>query len=169
MSSRLASFAAIAACILTITACQSKARSVAPVPDSAAGEAFLAKMAKTQGVTRLPSGLEYRIVKSGPKDGPTAKLGDDVKVQYQGTLIDGTVFDSSYDRGEPAEFVVGEVIPGWNEALQLMRPGDVWYLYIPAPLAYGERDSGPIPANSVLVFKVELLNILPKGAGTAQG
>ena len=79
------------------------------------------------------------------------------------------MFDSSYDRGEPAVFTVGEVIPGWNEALQKMRPGDVWYLYIPANLAYGDEGAGPIPAGAVLVFKIELLGVLPHSDGEGQG
>jgi peptidylprolyl isomerase/FKBP-type peptidyl-prolyl cis-trans isomerase FklB len=172
MSSKLAKFAASAAVILALGACQSKAKSAedtpAPLPTPAAGQAFLAKMATASDVHRLPSGLEYKVVQSGPKDGVAPHLGDEVKVNYEGTLIDGTVFDSSYTRGEPASFTLGEVIPGWNEALQLMHPGDVWYLYVPAELAYGNRGGGPIPPGSALVFKVELLGVLPRGAH-AQG
>jgi FKBP-type peptidyl-prolyl cis-trans isomerase len=172
MSSRLASLTmALALSAAALSACQSRSRaSEAQPPASAAeGAAFLAKMAKTPGVQSLPDGLEYKVLHSGPADGQSPKLGDEVKVNYQGTLIDGTVFDSSYDRGEPAVFTVGEVVPGWNEALQKMRPGDVWYLYIPANLAYGDEGAGPIPAGSVLVFKIELLGVLPHGGGAAEG
>ena len=173
MSSRLASLTiALALSAAALCACQSRSRAseAAPPPASAAqGAAFLAKMAKTPGVQSLPDGLEYKVVRSGPADGQSPKLGDEVKVNYQGTLIDGTVFDSSYDRGEPAIFTVGEVIPGWNEALQKMRPGDVWYLYIPANLAYGDEGAGPIPAGAILVFKIELIGVLPHGSAEAQG
>jgi peptidylprolyl isomerase/FKBP-type peptidyl-prolyl cis-trans isomerase FklB len=127
-------------------------------------QAFLAKNAKAKGVKVLPSGLQYRVERSGPADGPKPKLGDDVKVHYEGTLLDGTVFDSSYQSGQPAVFKVGEVIEAWNEALQLMRPGDVWYLYVPADIGYGPEGKGPIPGNAVMVFKVELLGVLPSGA-----
>lgn len=171
MSSRFASLAVVAA-LLSLGACQSKPKSlegdVAPMPTPAAGAAFLAKMASAEGVHLLPSGLEYKIVHSG-QGGPAPRIGDEVKVNYEGTLVDGTVFDSSYTRGEPAIFTLGQVIPGWNEALQLMHPGDVWYLYVPANLAYGERNAGPIPPGSTLVFKVELLSVLPKGGGEARG
>jgi FKBP-type peptidyl-prolyl cis-trans isomerase len=156
-----------------LCACQSRTRAsdtpAAKGPDPAAGAAFMEKTGKQPGVQTLPSGLEYKIIHSGPADQPTARLGDEVKVHYQGTLIDGTVFDSSYDKGEPIVFTVGEVIPGWNEALQKMRPGDAWYLYIPAKLGYGDRPAGPIPPGSVLVFKVELLGILPHGGGMGRG
>jgi peptidylprolyl isomerase/FKBP-type peptidyl-prolyl cis-trans isomerase FklB len=173
MSSRLASFTIVLALSAgALGACHSRSRAseAAPAPATAAqGADFLAKMGKTAGVQTLPDGLEYKVARSGPADGQSPKLGDEVKVNYQGTLIDGTVFDSSYDRGEPAVFTVGEVIPGWNEALQKMRPGDVWYLYIPANLAYGDEGAGPIPAGAVLVFKIELLGLLPHGAGEGQG
>ena len=133
-----------------------------PVPPAAAksgdGEAFLAANAKQAGVFTTASGLEYRVIKSGI--GASPKLGDKVKVHYHGTLIDGTVFDSSVQRGEPVVFPVGAVIPGWVEALQLMKVGDKWQLFIPAKLAYGEQSPTPaIPPNSVLIFEVELLDI----------
>jgi len=122
------------------------------------GEAFLVANAKKEGVITTPSGLQYKIMKSGTGDSP--KPNDKVKVHYHGTLINGTVFDSSVQRGEPIVFPVGAVIPGWVEALQLMKVGDKWQLFIPARLAYGERSPGPaIPPNSVLIFEVELLDI----------
>ena len=122
-----------------------------------AGEDFLAANAKKAGVKTTASGLQYKVIKSGT--GPSPKLTDTVKVHYQGTLIDGTVFDSSVDRKEPVTFPVNEVIPGWTEALQLMKEGDKWQLVIPPRLAYGEEGPGPIGPNSTLIFEVELLGI----------
>jgi FKBP-type peptidyl-prolyl cis-trans isomerase FklB len=122
------------------------------------GDAFLAANAKKEGVKTTASGLQYKVVKAGT--GKTPKDTDKVKVHYHGTLIDGTVFDSSVDRGEPVTFEVTQVIPGWVEALQLMKEGDKWQLFIPAKLAYGERSpGGKIGPNSTLVFDVELLGI----------
>ena len=125
------------------------------------GEAFLAANAKKEGIKTTASGLQYKVLKSGT--GPSPKATESVKVHYQGTLIDGTVFDSSIERGEPVTFGVGDVIPGWTEALQLMKVGDKWQLFIPSKLAYGERSAGPkITPNSTLIFEVELLSIEPK-------
>ena len=125
----------------------------------AAGEAFLATNAKKDGVITTASGLQYKVLKSGTGESP--KATDTVKVDYQGTLIDGTIFDSSIQRGTPVSFPVNGVIPGWVEALQLMKVGDKWQLFIPASLAYGEQSPSPqIPPNSVLVFEVDLLDIV---------
>src|SRR3989338_10596271 len=122
------------------------------------GQQFLAKNAKETGVVTLPSGLQYKIIDAGAGNSPTAS--DTVIVNYEGKLIDGTVFDSSYKRGQPATFKVGDVIPGWQEALQLMKPGDTWMLYIPAKLAYGNTGSpGAIGPNETLVFKVNLISV----------
>jgi FKBP-type peptidyl-prolyl cis-trans isomerase FklB len=122
------------------------------------GEDFLAANAKKEGVKTLPSGLQYKVIKSGT--GKSPKATDIVKVHYHGTLIDGTVFDSSVERKEPVTFSVNQVIPGWTEALQLMKEGDKWWLFIPAKLAYGERAaSSVIGPNSTLIFEVELLSI----------
>lgn len=122
------------------------------------GEAYLAANAAKDGVRTTASGLQYKVVKGG--SGPSPKATDTVRVHYHGTLIDGTVFDSSVDRGEPATFQVDGVIRGWVEALQLMHVGDKWQLTIPANLAYGERSPGnPIGPNSTLIFDVELLGI----------
>ncbi len=124
----------------------------------AAGKAFLEKNGKREGVTTLESGLQYEILVEG--SGPTPSATDSVTTHYEGTLIDGTVFDSSVARGEPAVFPVNRVIPGWVEALQLMPQGSKWRLYIPSNLAYGERGAGPsIGPNSTLIFDVELLKI----------
>lgn len=123
-----------------------------------AGRIFLRENAKKEGVTTLPSGLQYEILKEGAGKKPAAT--DNVKCHYHGTLIDGTVFDSSVQRGQPAVFGVNQVIQGWVEALQLMPVGSKWRLYIPSELAYGERGAGnSIEPNSALIFDVELLGI----------
>lgn len=123
-----------------------------------AGEQFLAENKAKPGVITLPSGLQYVILKEGTGDKPT--INDKVKTHYHGTLIDGTVFDSSVERGEPISFPVGGVIRGWTEALQLMPVGSKWKLFIPSELAYGERQAGPkIGPGSALIFEVELLAI----------
>lgn len=119
--------------------------------------AFLAANAKKPGVTSTASGLQYEVLAQGT--GAKPKSSDVVKVHYQGTLIDGSVFDSSIQRGEPAVFQLDQVIQGWTEALQLMPVGSKYRLTLPPELAYGEQGAGPIPANSVLVFEVELLSI----------
>jgi FKBP-type peptidyl-prolyl cis-trans isomerase FklB len=123
----------------------------------AAGNEYLAKNKAKPGVITTASGLQYEVLKSGT--GPKPKETDKVKVHYHGTLIDGKVFDSSVERNEPVEFAVTGVISGWVEALQLMSVGDKWKLTIPPAIAYGARAKGDIPANSVLVFEVELLGI----------
>lgn len=125
------------------------------------GEDFLAANKSKAGVVTLPSGLQYEIIKEGNGSKPTAE--DQVKCHYHGTTIDGKVFDSSVEGGEPATFPVNRVIPGWTEALQLMPVGSKWKLYIPAALAYGERGAGQdIKPNSALIFEVELLEIEKK-------
>ncbi len=123
-----------------------------------AGRVYLEENAKREGVTVLPSGLQYEVLVAGEGAKPSAE--DTVRTHYHGTLIDGTVFDSSYDRGQPAEFPVGGVIAGWVEALQLMNAGSKWRLHVPSELAYGAQGVGSIPPHSVLVFDVELLDIL---------
>lgn len=126
-----------------------------------AGEAFLAANKSKEGVKTLPSGLQYKIITEGKGSSP--KASDIVTVQYRGTLIDGTEFDSSYKRGQAATFPVGGVIKGWTEALQMMKEGSKWQLFIPADLAYGENGAGNvIGPNAVLVFDVELVSIKAK-------
>lgn len=123
------------------------------------GIQFLAENAQRTGVTVLPSGLQYEVLKTG--NGQKPKASDKVKCHYHGTLIDGSVFDSSVQRGTPAVFPVNGVIQGWVEALQLMQTGDKWKLFIPSELAYGERGAGDsIGPNTTLVFEVELLEIV---------
>ncbi|MGE5662789.1 MAG: FKBP-type peptidyl-prolyl cis-trans isomerase [Deltaproteobacteria bacterium] len=122
------------------------------------GEAFLAGNGKKEGVVTLPSGLQYKVIKSGT--GKTPKAGDTVETHYRGTLIDGTEFDSSYKRGQTATFPVNGVIPGWTEALQKMKEGDKWQLFVPSNLAYGERGAGrDIGPNATLIFEVELIAV----------
>lgn len=126
--------------------------------NKAAGEQFLAENKTKPGVVTLPSGLQYQVITEGT--GPKPTLSDKVKTHYHGTLIDGTVFDSSVQRGQPISFPVGGVIKGWTEALQLMPVGSKWKLFIPSELAYGERQAGPqIGPNSALIFDVELISI----------
>ncbi|MFT0866731.1 FKBP-type peptidyl-prolyl cis-trans isomerase [Pseudomonas sp. CAM1A] len=125
---------------------------------AAAGKEFLADNAKREGIVTLASGLQYEVLTAG--EGAKPSREDNVRTHYHGTLIDGTVFDSSYDRGQPAEFPVGGVIAGWTEALQLMNAGSKWRLYVPSELAYGAQGVGSIPPHSTLVFDVELLDVL---------
>ena len=125
------------------------------------GEAFLAENKKKDGVKALPSGLQYKVIKKGSGKKPTSS--DTVTTNYRGTLIDGTEFDSSYRRGQPATFPVKGVIPGWTEALQLMEVGSKWQLFIPSNLAYGERGAAPsIGPNATLIFEIELVSIQEK-------
>jgi FKBP-type peptidyl-prolyl cis-trans isomerase len=125
------------------------------------GVEFLASNKAKDGVVTLPSGLQYKIEKEG--NGPKPATGDKVTCNYSGTLIDGKEFDSSYKRGQPVTFSVGEIIKGWNEALQLMPVGSKWQLFVPPDLAYGDKGAGQdIGPNSTLIFEVELLSIAPK-------
>jgi FKBP-type peptidyl-prolyl cis-trans isomerase FkpA len=128
--------------------------------NSKIGEDYLAKNKGKEGVKVTASGLQYKVLKEGT--GITPKATDVVKVHYRGTLIDGTEFDSSYKRNQPAEFQLNQVIPGWTEGLQLMKVGSKYQLTIPGNLAYGERGNQGIPGNSVLIFDVELLDVKQK-------
>ena len=143
-------------CLLAVAAC---ARTQAQTDGAAAGATFMAQNAKASGIQVTASGLQYRILRSGPAAGPHPGHADEVKVNYEGRLLDGQVFDSTYQRGVPATLEVGGVIPGWQEALKLMRPGDTWTVYLPADLAYGDQGAGPIPPGSTLVFKLELIAV----------
>lgn len=125
-----------------------------------AGLSFLSENAKKEGVVTLNSGLQYKVLQAG--EGASPKAMDQVKVHYRGTLLNGSVFDSSYERGQPAVFGVGQVIKGWTEALMLMSPGSKWMLFIPPDLAYGNQGAGDvIGPNSTLIFEVELLEVMP--------
>ena len=122
------------------------------------GEAFLAENKKKEGVKTMPSGLQYKVIKAGT--GKKPKVSDTVMVNYRGTLIDGTEFDSSFRHGQPATFPVSGVIPGWTEALPLMQEGAKWQLFVPPNLAYGERGAGGlIGPNATLIFEVELISV----------
>ena len=133
-------------------------RQAALLENTARSAAFLATKAKEDGVVKKESGLLYRELRAGEGDSPTADQA--VTVHYRGTLLDGTQFDSSYDRDQAATFPVGGVIPGWTEALQLMKPGAVWEIFIPADLGYGNHGSPPaIPPGAALIFEVELLEV----------
>ena len=125
----------------------------------AAGRAFLEDNAKRDGVSVTESGLQYEVMTQGEGAKPTA--ADTVKVHYKGTLLDGSEFDSSYSRGEPAVFPLARVISGWTEGVQLMNVGSKFKFAIPSELAYGERNTGKITTNSTLIFEVELLEIVP--------
>jgi len=127
------------------------------------GDAFLAANKAKPGVVTLPSGLQYKVLKEGT--GPVPKATDTVTTHYQGTLIDGTKFDSSYDRNEPTSFPVNGVIAGWTEALQKMKVGSEWQLFIPSDLAYGPNGPPKIGPNSVLIFNIKLLGIGPAQGG----
>lgn len=129
--------------------------------NKAEGEAFLSENKKKEGVKALPSGLQYKVIKTGT--GKKPKSNDTVTVHYRGTLINGAEFDSSYKRGQPVSFQVSGVIPGWTEALQLMEVGAKWQLFIPSNLAYGEQGAGrDIGPNATLIFEVELVSIQEK-------
>jgi peptidylprolyl isomerase/FKBP-type peptidyl-prolyl cis-trans isomerase FklB len=131
----------------------------------------MANVAKDKDVKVLPSGLAYKIVRSGPPTGLKPQLNDEVKVHYEGKLENGTVFDSSYERGQPAAMPLKGLVPGWQEALQLMRPGDEWILYVPSNLGYGEEGAGggQIPPGAPLIFKIELIDVLPGPGRIQQG
>lgn len=137
---------------------QMKERKEAALGNKKAGDDFLAENKKKDGVVTLPSGVQYKIIKAGTGKKPTD--ADTVEVQYRGTLVNGTEFDSSYRTGKPATFKLGGVINGWQEALKLMPAGSKWQIFIPSALAYGERGMGPqIGPNSTLIFEVELLDV----------
>lgn len=151
-----------AALLLLMPSCESGKKSD-PASHSAAA-ALISGTPSTDGMVSTPSGLRYKVLASGPADGRSPTLYDSATVHYKGTLTNGTVFDSSYERGAPATFGVNQVIPGWTEALQLMKPGDQWLIYIPANLGYGPRAMGDIPANSDLIFQVHLIQVHGAGA-----
>lgn len=154
-----------AAATLLLAACgkgNEESRAAADV-NLSKGKAFLTENAKTPGVVVLPDGLQYKIVRQGPGVGPNPRPQDLVKVHYEGKLLDGFVFDSSYERGQPAVFPLKGLVPAWVTALQKMKAGDEWTLWVPPELGYGDETKGPIPANSVMVFRIELLSVAPRG------
>ncbi|MBI1405049.1 MAG: FKBP-type peptidyl-prolyl cis-trans isomerase [Caulobacter sp.] len=133
------------------------------------GTEFLAENAKAEGVRTLPDGLQYRIIESGPTTGLKPRRGDEIKVHYEGKLLNGEVFDSSFERGAPTTMELNNLVKGWMEAVPMMRPGDTWVLYVPPDLGYGKDGSGGIPPNAVLVFRIELIDVLPSGRNSARG
>jgi peptidylprolyl isomerase/FKBP-type peptidyl-prolyl cis-trans isomerase FklB len=149
----------IALAVLALAACKPVSKEAEA--NLGAAEAFMAGNAKKPGIKALPSGVQYEVVKSGPAGGTSPTSSDEVKVHYEGKLTTGEVFDSSYERGAPATMKLGALIPAWIEALQQMKPGDEWMLYVPPEQGYGPDGAGPIPPNSVLIFRIELIDVLP--------
>jgi peptidylprolyl isomerase/FKBP-type peptidyl-prolyl cis-trans isomerase FklB len=139
---------------LSLSACGQSKEAIANMD---AAKTFMANNAKAQGVKTLPSGVQYKIVTSGPADGTSPKKSDEVKVHYEGKLLSGEIFDSSFQRGAPATFPLSGLIPAWVEALQQMKPGDERLLYVPPEQGYGAQGAGPIPPNSVLIFRIQLI------------
>jgi peptidylprolyl isomerase/FKBP-type peptidyl-prolyl cis-trans isomerase FklB len=173
---RRRSFLAASSVLLLLAACDRKPKAPPiPTPDeleksAAAAKTWMEENAKKPGIMTLPSGVQYKITKTGPAGGVSPKEEDEVRVNYEGGLTDGQVFDSSYQRGTPEVFRLGGLIAAWVEALQQMKPGDEWMLYVPPEQGYGVEGSPPkIPPNSVLVFKIELLGVLPAGSPIPQG
>jgi FKBP-type peptidyl-prolyl cis-trans isomerase len=140
----------------TLTAEKQKEDNILLEQNKAATAVFLAENRKKEGVVELPSGLQYKMIQQGEGSSPVST--SNVTVHYKGTLIDGSVFDSSYDRGQPLTFQLDGVIPGWTEGLQLMKPGGKCILYVPPQLGYGDQGVGPIPPGSTLIFEIELLS-----------
>ncbi len=165
---RIKSFALLLILSATLSACgrhrHAQAQDMPATADpaaAAAAAAFLAKNAKAPGIVSLPSGLEYRVVRSGPPTGPHPAEGDEIKVEYVGSLLNGDVFDSTKSQGAPAVMPLQDLVPGWMQALPLMRPGDEWILYVPPALGYGPEGRPPaIPGESVLVFDLQLRDVL---------
>jgi peptidylprolyl isomerase/FKBP-type peptidyl-prolyl cis-trans isomerase FklB len=151
--SRHKTASAISLALVLATAAAAQAQSAI-----SAGDRFLAQNAHAPGVTTLPSGLQYRVLQSGPP-GPSPQIGDVIKVDYEGRLISGAVFDSTFARGKPAVMQLAHLVPAWLEALPRMHVGDEWLIYAPPELGYGDEATGPIPANSVLIFRIKLLAI----------
>lgn len=163
---------ALALAALLLAACGAKGPDTAQLEKSAAeAAAYMEANAKKTGVQTLPSGVQYQVVRSGPADGLKPGPNDEVKVHYEGKLVSGKVFDSSYERGAPAAMPLPALIPAWKEALQQMRPGDEWILYVPPAQGYGEEGAGggEIPPNSVLIFRIELIDVLPAPGRVQQG
>ncbi|MBJ7320004.1 MAG: FKBP-type peptidyl-prolyl cis-trans isomerase [Brevundimonas sp.] len=170
---RAALLANLLGAVLMLAGC-GRSAPVDPNAGKAEAAAFMEKNAKEEGVQTLASGLQYRVVQAGPAGGVSPDRNDLVKVDYEGKLVDDTVFDSSFARGAPAVFTPETVVPGWTEALQKMHVGDEWILFVPPALGYGEQSSPKIPANSVLIFRLKLLDVAKvpgggSGAGTAMG
>ena len=130
---------------------------------------YMTENARQPGVETLPSGIQYRVDRTGSPDGRQPDSNDLVMVNYEGRLTDGTIFDSSYQRGTPSAMELDRLIPAWQQAIPHMRVGDEWTLWVPPSEGYGEAGSGPIPPNSVLIFRIELLDVAPVPGGTPAG
>ena len=156
---RLTRLAAVIALGLALAGCHPSGEQ-----NLAAAQAFLDLNGKAAGVTTLPSGVQYRVIHSGPFAGAHPGAADEVKVNYEGKLLEGTVFDSSFQRGEPADLPLDHLIPAWMQTIPLMRPGDEWIIYVPPALGYGKRGADGIPPNSLLIFRIQLITILPHPA-----
>jgi len=150
--------------LVAATALSLIAAAPAPVPPvTPAGPDFLVQNGKAKGVVTTTSGLQYFIVKSGPLSGARPAAADTVSLDYEVKLLDGTVIDSSYARGEPLTGEAGAFVPGFSEAVEAMRPGDEWIVWVPPQLGYGDKDVGPIPGNSVLRFRLALHSVTKAG------
>ena len=154
--------AAVALCVSSLTA-PAWAGSAPTPPETPAGPDFLSKNGAVKGVITTSSGLQYFIVKSGPASGAHPTAQDIVTFDYEVRLLDGQLIDSSYERGEPLTGEAGAFVPGFTEALKLMRPGDEWVVWVPPALGYGDKDKGPIPGGSVLRFKLALRSVQAAG------
>jgi len=152
------SFLLAAAAVLSLAAAPARTP-----PETPAGPDFLAQNGAAKGVVTTASGLEYFVIKSGPKTGPHPTAQDSATFDYEVKLLNGQVIDSSYERHEPLTGKVGDFVPGFTEALELMRPGDEWIVWVPPQLGYGAEDKGPIPGNSVLRFRLALHKVTPAG------
>lgn len=157
----------LASSILALSACGPVVTPPVDVEANAqAAAAFMQKNARADGVTTLPSGLQYKVLTPGAAGAVSPDSNDLVRVDYEGTLTDGTVFDSSFAKGQPYVTTPQQVVPGWTEALQTMKVGEEWILFVPPELGYGDQSSGRIPPNSVLVFRMKLLDVAPAPGGT---
>jgi FKBP-type peptidyl-prolyl cis-trans isomerase len=169
MRSRSLIFGVAIAAALALSAC-GRHQSVDDKAQAQAAQQYLAKNAKAPGVVVLPSGLQYKIVHSGPDGGQHPAKGDEIKINYVGSLPGGQVFDSTANSGQPAVMKLENLVPGWMEALPKMKPGDEWLLFVPPSLGYGPNGQPPvIPPNSVLVFDVTLLGVLKTGGNVQFG
>lgn len=162
---------------LALAGCGKKGPDPAVVQaNGAEAAAFMTRTAKEPGVKALPGGVLYKVLVSGPTDGVSPRPGDEIKVHYEGKLPGGDVFDSSFERGQPAVMQLIEATPsrngligGWVDGMTKMKPGDVWVLYIPPARGYGEDGGGPIPPNAALEFKIQLIAVLPAAGGSGFG
>lgn len=158
---RLFSLALAAVAVLSIGACSNERLAA---KNALEGEEFLKTNATAEGIKVLPSGVQYRIVTSGPAGGVHPKRGDEIKVHYEGKLLSGEVFDSSFERGQPSNMALRGLIDAWLEVIPMMKPGDEWVIYVPPEHGYGKEGSGGIPPNAVLTFRIQLIDVLPTGS-----